>query len=66
MTVGSLQEWSGWTTSDSSWCEGVWNKKWDKMEENPELVSMERSEEVNDAVVKESDSSPSEVHMRRK
>ena len=66
MTVGSLQKWSGWTTSDSSWCEGVWNKEWGQNGRKSELVSMERSEEVNDAVVKESDSSRSDVHMKRK
>ena len=28
MAAGSWQEWSGWKTSDSSWGEGAWNKKW--------------------------------------
>ena len=52
MTAGSWQERSGCRTSDSSWFERVWNKQWDKMEEErSELVTMERSEGVIEAVV---------------
>ena len=32
VAAGTAQEWSGWKTSDSSWCEGVWNKKWKELE----------------------------------
>ena len=51
-TLFSSQEWSGWRTSDSSWSEGVWNEKWDKVdEEKSQLERLERSEGVIDAVV---------------
>ena len=45
VAAGSWQELSGWRTSDSSWSEGVWNKKWDTLEEEKtELVRTECSE----------------------
>ena len=49
MAAGSWQECSGWKTSDSSWSEGVWNKKWKEPE--GEIRSSSGRKEVKESLM---------------